>query len=40
MSFPRFALKFAAVASLALAGTAHAAVEIQWWHALQGALND
>lgn len=40
MSFPRFALKFAAVASLALAGTAHAAVEIQWWHAMQGALND
>ena len=40
MSFPRTALKFAAVASLALAGTAHAAVEIQWWHAMQGALND
>nr|WP_315595446.1 sn-glycerol-3-phosphate ABC transporter substrate-binding protein UgpB [uncultured Cupriavidus sp.] len=40
MSFPRLALKFAAVASLALAGTAHAAVEIQWWHAMAGALND
>ncbi|RZT41870.1 sn-glycerol-3-phosphate ABC transporter substrate-binding protein UgpB [Cupriavidus agavae] len=40
MSMPRTVLKFAAVASLALAGTAHAAVEIQWWHAMAGALND
>lgn len=40
MSFPRFALKLAAAASLAFAGTAHAAVEIQWWHAMAGALND
>jgi len=40
MSFPRNMLKFAAVAMLAVAGTAHAAVEIQWWHAMEGALNE
>ncbi|MGO4331527.1 sn-glycerol-3-phosphate ABC transporter substrate-binding protein UgpB [Cupriavidus sp. 2TAF22] len=40
MTFQRTVLKIAAFAVLAGAGTAHAAVEIQWWHAMQGALND
>ncbi|REF02280.1 sn-glycerol-3-phosphate ABC transporter substrate-binding protein UgpB [Cupriavidus plantarum] len=40
MSLPRNILKFAAVAAMAVAGTAHAATEIQWWHAMEGALNE
>ena len=40
MSVSRTALKLAVLAALTGAGSAQAAVEIQWWHAMQGALND
>ncbi|EHP43225.1 extracellular solute-binding protein [Cupriavidus basilensis OR16] len=40
MTVKRTALTLAAFAMLAGAGSANAAVEIQWWHSMEGALND
>jgi len=40
MFLKRTALTLAVLPLMAAAGSAHAAVEIQWWHAMQGALND
>jgi sn-glycerol 3-phosphate transport system substrate-binding protein len=39
MQIKKLCLAFAAACALG-AGSAHAAVEIQWWHSMTGALND
>src|SRR6516225_7360069 len=40
MTLQRTALALAAVSLLACAFPARAATEIQWWHSMEGALND
>ena len=41
MTTKRFAaIAAAGFAALALAGPAHAQVEVQWWHSMTGGLNE
>ena len=40
MFLKRTALTLAALPLMVAAGSAHAVTEIQWWHSMEGALND